>query len=104
MTLVASSLAAEQVVSLLLLRRELRLFREFSVELRGKRRHLGGGFVAGYRLRHLIEAGGDPAAINRAQMYRQRLSGDGRPGPVADLFHVARPCDREGLRPPHAFE
>src|SRR6202158_487298 len=74
-TLVAFCLAAEQVVALLLLRRELRFLREHRVELRGKRRHLGRGFIAGDGLRHLIEGGADPAAIDRAQMNRQRLGG-----------------------------
>src|SRR5258708_34723307 len=74
-TLLASCLSAEQVVSLLLLRRALRLVSEYRVELRGERRHLGRGFVAGNRLRHLVEAGADPAAIHRAQMNRQWLAG-----------------------------
>ena len=37
-------------------------------------------------------------------MHRQRITRRRRPGPGADLLHVARPRDREGLRPPHAFE
>src|SRR5258708_38296620 len=60
---VASRLAADQIVAGLLLRRELRLAREYRVELRCKRRHLGRGLVAGNRLRHLIESGAGPAAI-----------------------------------------
>src|SRR5207248_3743411 len=40
-TLVASCLATEQVVALLLLRCELCLFREYRVEFGGERRHLG---------------------------------------------------------------
>src|ERR1700760_1865237 len=67
-TFVASCLASEEIVSQPLLRRELRLFRQYSVVLRSKRRHLGRSFVAGDRLRHPIEGGADPAAINRAQM------------------------------------
>src|SRR5258705_9895830 len=74
-TFVASCLTSEQIVSLLLLWRELRLFRQYRVELRSKRGHLGRSFVARDRLRHLIERGADPAAINRAQMYRQPLTG-----------------------------
>src|ERR1700737_1771146 len=97
-TLVAFVLAAEEVVAGLLLRRELRLLREHRVELRGKRRHLGRGFIAGDGLRHLVEGGADPAAIDRAQMNRQRLAGGRRPGPVADLLHVFGPSDRERLR------
>src|SRR6202158_879299 len=64
---VALRLAAEQVVAGLLLGREPRLAREYRVELRGKRRYLGRGLVAGNRLRHLIESGAGPAAIERAE-------------------------------------
>src|SRR5580700_8555956 len=56
-TLVASPLAAEQVVSQLLLRRELRLFREYCVEFRGERRHLRRRLISGDGLRHLVEGG-----------------------------------------------
>src|SRR5260370_38719181 len=104
MTLVASRLAAEQVVALLLLRRELRFFRKHRVELRGKRRHLGRGFIAGDGLRPLIEDSAGPAAIDRAQINRQRLTGSWWAGPVADLLDVFRANDREGLRSPHALE
>jgi len=64
---VALRLAAEQIVSRLLLRRELRLVCAHRVELRGKRRHLRRGFIAGDRLRHLIEGGADPARDRSGQ-------------------------------------
>jgi hypothetical protein len=63
MTSVALSLAAEQVVARLLLLRELRLASEHCVELRRKHCHFGRDLVAGDRLRHLIESGGNPAVI-----------------------------------------
>src|SRR5258708_2753470 len=37
-------------------------------------------------------------------MNRQCLAGGRRSGPVADLLHIGRPCDREGPRPPHVLE
>jgi hypothetical protein len=37
-------------------------------------------------------------------MNRHRLAGRRWPGPGANLLHVARPLDREGLQSPHAFE
>src|SRR5258707_5720040 len=101
---VALRLAAEQIVSRLLLRRELRLVRAHRVELRGKRRQLGRGFIAGNRLRHLIEGGSGPAAIDRAKMNRQRLIGGRRPGPVADLLHAFKPCHTQNLRSPKPVE
>src|SRR5258707_14560473 len=104
MTRVALRLAAEQVVAGLLLRRKLRLAREYRVELRSKRRHFGRGLVAGNRLRHLIESGAGPAAIDRAEMNGHRRAGGRRSRPLADLFHVVRPRDREGLPSPYAFE
>src|SRR6202011_5375836 len=94
-TSIALCLAAEQIVARLLLRRELRFLCQHRVVLRGKRRYLGGGLIAGDGLRHLIEGGADPATIDRAKMNWQRLAGGWRPGTVADLLDVARPGDRE---------
>ncbi len=37
-------------------------------------------------------------------MHGKRVGGEGRAGPVADLLHIARPRDREGLRAPYLFE
>src|ERR1700674_275421 len=34
----------------------------------------------------------------------QRLTRGRGPGPVADLLHVARPCDGEALLPPYTLE
>src|SRR5260370_2792641 len=84
-------LAAEQIVSLLLLRRELRFLCEHRIVLRGKRRHLGGGLIACDGLRHLIEGAGSPAAINWAKMNRQRLAGRRPPPPGARPRHLAPP-------------
>src|SRR5258708_32898115 len=83
-TFIASRLAAEQIVALLLLRRKLRLLGENRVEFRSERRHLGRSFIAGDRLRHLIEGRADAAAIDRAQMDRQRIGRGRRPGSVAE--------------------
>jgi hypothetical protein len=103
-TFIASRLAAEQIVALLLLRRKLCLLGEHRIEFRSERRHLGRGFIAGDRLRHLIEGRADAAAIDRAQMDRQRIGRGCRPGSVADLLDVARPSDRKTLYSPHALE
>ena len=37
-------------------------------------------------------------------MDRQQVAGRRRPRPIADLLHLARPSDHEGLLSPHAFE
>src|SRR3981081_3935359 len=74
-TLIAPRLAAEQIVSRLLLRRELRLARADGVELQAESRHPGGGLTAGDGLLHLIEGGADSAAIDRSKMNWQRISG-----------------------------
>src|SRR5260370_41121289 len=101
---VALRLAAEQVVARLLLRRKLCLAGEHGIVLRGKGCYLGGGLVAGYRLRHLIECRGGPAAIHVAEMYRHWIVGGWRARLVTDLLHVARPLDCEGLVAPNPLE
>src|SRR6202007_895896 len=99
-TRIALRLAAEQVVTRLLLRRELRLLREDGVELRGQGGHLGRGLIAGDRLPHLIECRRAPPAIQFSEMDRQRVGGGGGSWLVADLLDVARPRERERLRAP----
>src|SRR3954449_11325816 len=71
-TLVAFRLAAKQIVTGLLLRRELRLAGVHRGALRGKRRQLSRGFIASNGLCHWVEGGAAPAAIERAEMDRQR--------------------------------
>ena len=101
---IALRLATKEVVTCLLLWRELRLARKHRIELRGEVRYLGGCLVAGDRLRHLIERGGGPAAIQRSKMDRYRLVGGWWSRPVTDLLHVGRPLDRKSLRTPNLFE
>jgi hypothetical protein len=98
-TFIASRLASEQVVALVLLQRKLRLLGEHSIKFRSERSHFGRRFMAGDRLRHLVEGRADTAAIDRAQVDRQRIGRGRRPRLVADLLDVARPCDRKTLRP-----
>src|SRR5213079_895702 len=101
---IALRLAAKQIVACLFLRRELRLAGQHRVKLRAERRYLGRGFITGDGLGHLIVRRAGAAAVDRPEMDRQRVAGSRRPRPIADLLHVARPSDREGLLSPDVFK
>jgi hypothetical protein len=101
---VALRLAAEEIVSRLLLRSELCFVREHRIKLRGKTRHLGGSFIASNGLRHLIERAHRSSAVDCAEVNRQRITRGRRAGAGTNLLHIVRPCDREGLLSPHEFK
>jgi hypothetical protein len=54
--------------------------------------------------RHLVKCRAGPAAIHIAEVDRQRIAGRWRPWSGADLIHIARPRNHEGLLAPHIFE
>src|SRR5262249_9988451 len=79
MALVTSRLGSEQVITCLLLRRELRFMGEHGIELRGKARDLGRSLILSDGLRHLIECHRRSSAVELAEVDRPRIVG-GPPG------------------------
>src|SRR6516162_5205189 len=104
MTGIALCLAAEEIVTRLLLRRELRLAGLHRIELGSQSRHLRRSFIAGNGLRHVIERGPGTAAINLREMHRRRVARGWRARLITDLLDVSGPLNSEGLSAPDRFE
>src|SRR5713226_5873976 len=104
MALVASRLAAEQVIAQFLLRRELVLSRLHGIVLRREGTHLWREFVCGNGQPEAVIGMVGPSSVCRAEMDRVQIIRGWRPRSRTDLFHVGRPLNGERVRPPHGLK
>src|ERR1700687_3547391 len=104
MTLVASRLAAEQLIAQFFLRRELLLSFLHVVILRREGTHLWRELVCRNRqpesVVHVIGA----SPVSRTQVHRELIIRRWRPRSCANSFHIARPLNGKRVHPPHGFK
>src|SRR5713226_9040039 len=104
MTLVASPLAAEQVIAQFFLRRELVFPRLHGIVLRRKGTHLRRELVCGNGQPETVVDMIGASSVCRTQVDRDRIMRGGRPRSRANRFHIGRPLNGERVRPPHGLK
>src|ERR1700722_3347875 len=104
MTLVASRLAAEQLVSQFFLRRELVRSCLDVVVFGCERTHLWRELVCGDRQGEAVICMLSPRSVRHAEMDWVLIIRGWRPGNRTDFFHAGRPLNVERVRPPHRLK
>src|SRR6266849_11032826 len=104
MALVASRLAAEQLVTQFFLRRELVFFCLHGIVLRGEGTHLWRELVCGNGQPELVVDVTGASSVSGTQVERELIIRRWRPRSRADLFRIARPLNGERVRAPHGLK
>src|SRR5713226_9256325 len=104
MTLVASRLAAEQLIAQSFLLREFVFSRLHVVVLRRERTHLWRELVCGNRLPEPVVDVIGASSVGRTQMDRVLIILGWRPWSRANPFHIGRPLNGKRVRPPHGLK
>src|SRR6266849_3042440 len=104
MTLVASRLAAEQLIAQFFLRRELVVSCLHVVILRREGTHLWRELVCGNGQSELVIYVIGAKSVCRTQVDRELILRRGRPRSRANAFRIARPLNGERVRAPHGLK
>src|SRR5713226_1467246 len=104
MTLVASRLAAKQLIAQFFLRRELVVSCLHVVVLRREGAHFWRELVCGNGQPELVVDVIGTSSVCRTQVDRELIIRGWRPRSRTNPFHIGRPLNGERVRPPHGLK